>query len=80
MALKPVPLRGEPWLFIGWRGMLTDGVDENDGQDGEGGEDDEEDFEVLLELATKVNGIKTALLETGSAVSMMMMVMMMFGH
>ena len=59
--------------------MLTDGVDEEDGEDGEDGEDEESEFEVLLELTTDVNGIETALLETGSAVSMMMMVMM-FGH
>ena len=59
--------------------MLTDGVDEDDSEDGEGSEDDQEDLEVFLELTTDVNGIETALLETGSAV-FMMVVVMMFGH
>jgi hypothetical protein len=62
------------------RVKLADGVDEEDGEDGEGSEDDEEYLEVLLELTTEVNGIKTALLQTGSAVFMMVMVMMMLFH
>ena len=58
---------------------LTDGVDEDDSEDGESCEDDQGELEVFLELTTDVNGIETALLETGSAVFMMMMVVM-FGH
>ena len=59
--------------------MLTDGVNEDDSEDGEGCEDDQGELEVLLELSTDVNGIETALLETGSAV-FMMVVVVMFGH
>ena len=59
--------------------MLTDGVDEDDSEDGESCEDDEGELEVFLELTSDVNGIETALLETGSAV-FMMVVVMMFGH
>ena len=59
------------------RVKLADGVDEEDGEDGEGGEDDEKDLEVFLELATEVDGVETALLETGGAVFAMVMVMMM---
>lgn len=62
------------------RVKLADGVDEEDGEDGEGGEDDEKDLEVFLELTTDVDGVKTALLETRSAVFMMMVVMMMLFH
>ena len=59
--------------------MLTDGVDEDDSEDGEGCEDDEGELEVFLELTAEVNGIETALLETGGAV-FMVVVVMMFGH
>ena len=59
--------------------MLTDGVDEDNSEDGESCEDDQGELEVFLELTTDVNGIETALLETGSAV-FMMVVVMMFGH
>lgn len=59
---------------------LADGVDEEDGEDGEGGKDDKGELEVLLNLTTEVNGVKTALLETGSAVFMMVMMMMMLFH
>jgi hypothetical protein len=59
---------------------LADGVDEEDGEDGEDGEDEEGEFEVLLELTTEVNGVQAALLETGGAVFMMVVVVMMFGH
>jgi hypothetical protein len=58
---------------------LTDGVDEDDSEDGESCEDDQGELEVFLELTPDVNGIETALLETGSAV-FMMVVVMMFGH
>ena len=60
--------------------MLTDGVDEDDSDDGEGCEDDEGELEVFLELTTDVNGVQAALLETGSAVFMMVVVVMVFGH
>ena len=59
---------------------LTDGVDEEDGEDGETGEDEEGNLEVLLNLTTEIDGVETALLETGGSVFMMMVVMMMFGH
>ena len=58
----------------------TDGVDEEDGEDGEAGQDYEGDLEVLLNFTTEVDGVETALLETGGTVFMMMVVMMMFGH
>ena len=59
----------------------TDGVDEEDGEDGETGEDEEGNLEVLLNLTTEIDGVETALLETGGSVFMMMVVMMMlFGH
>ena len=60
--------------------MLTDGVDEDDSEDGESCEDDEGELEVFLELSTDVNGIETALLETGCSIFMMVMVMMMLRH
>jgi hypothetical protein len=59
----------------------TDGVDEEDGEDGETGEDEEGNLEVLLNLTTEVDGVETALLETGGSIFMMMVVMMMlFRH
>ena len=54
-------------------------IDKQYGDNGEGGQNNEKDFEVFLELTAEVNGIKTALLETGSTV-FMMVVVMMFGH
>ena len=60
--------------------MLTDGVDEKDGDNHKGREDQEDDLEVLLDLTTEVDGIETALLETGCAVFMMVMMMVVFGH
>lgn len=60
--------------------MLTDGVDEKDGYNHEGREDQEGELEVLLNLTTEVDGIETALLETGCAVFMMVMMMVVFGH
>ena len=59
---------------------LADGVDEEDGEDGEGGKDDKGELEVLLDLTTDVDGVKTALLETGSAVFMMVVMMMLLFH
>ena len=58
---------------------LTDGVDEEDSDDHEGRKDHEDNLEVLLDLTTEVNGVKATLLETGCAVSMMMMVVV-FRH
>lgn len=57
--------------------MLTDGVDEKDGDNHKGREDQEGELEVLLDLTTEVDGIETTLLETGCAVSMMVMMMVL---
>ena len=56
---------------------LAEGVDVESGEDHEEGEGHDDDLEPLLEFATEDDGVEAALLENGSAV-LMMMVMMLF--
>ena len=57
----------------------TEGVDEYHGEEHEEGEDEEGDLAPFFQFASEDNGVETALLEAGCAVSMMMM-MVVFGH
>ena len=59
---------------------LAEGVDVEGGEDHEEGEGHDDDLEPLLEFATEDNGVEAALLENGSAVLMMMVMMLMFRH
>ena len=56
--------------------QLSEGVDVEGGEDHEEGKDHDDNLAPFLEFATEDNGVETALLENGSAVLMMMMVLM----
>ena len=57
---------------------LAEGVDVESGEDHEEGEDHDDDLEPLLEFATEDNGVETALLENGSAVFMVVVMLFHF--
>ena len=58
--------------------VLPNGVDEEYGDDHDDRKDGERELEVLLDLPADMNGVETAVPETGRAVFLMVMMMMFF--